>query len=49
MIYTSDPKGRVRAFAADSGRRLWQARVKQLVTGATAAGDGLVVVATKKG
>jgi outer membrane protein assembly factor BamB len=49
VIYTSDPKGRVRAFAADSGRRLWQARVKQLVTGATAAGDGLVVVATKKG
>lgn len=49
VVYTSDPKGRVRAFAADSGRRLWQARVKQLVTGATAAGDGLVVVATQKG
>lgn len=49
VIYTSDPKGKVRAFAADSGRRLWQTRVKQLVTGATAAGDGLVVVATKKG
>ncbi|MEW6329920.1 MAG: outer membrane protein assembly factor BamB [Pseudomonadota bacterium] len=49
VIYTSDPKGKVRAFDANSGRRLWQARVKQLVTGATAAGDGLVVVATKKG
>lgn len=49
VIYTSDPKGRVRAFAADSGQRLWQTRVKQLVTGATAAGDGLVVVVTRKG
>ncbi len=49
VIYTSDPKGRVRAFAADSGQRLWQTRVQQLVTGATAAGDGLVVVVTRKG
>ena len=49
VIYTSDPKGRVSAFSADSGRRLWKARVKQLVTGAAAAADGLVVVATKKG
>ena len=49
VIYTSDPKGRVRAFAADSGRKLWETHVRRLVTGATAAGDGLVVVATKKG
>lgn len=49
VIYTSDPKGRVRAFAAVSGRRLWQTRIKQLVTGATAAGEGLVVVTTRKG
>lgn len=49
VIYTSDPKGRVRAFAADSGREKWQTHVSQLVTGATAAGDGLVVVVTKKG
>lgn len=48
-VYTSDPKGRVRAFAADSGRALWETRVKQPVTGAAAAGGGLVVVATKKG
>lgn len=48
-VYTSDPKGRVRAFAADNGRKLWTTQVDQLVTGATAAGDGLVVVATKKG
>jgi len=49
VIYTSDPKGRVRAFAADSGRHLWRVNVKKPVTGATAVGDGLVVVATKDG
>lgn len=48
-IYTSDPKGRVRAFAVDSGREIWETHVKELVTGATAVGDGLVAVATKKG
>lgn len=49
LIFTTDPKGRVRAFAADSGRERWETHVSRLVTGATAAGDGLVVVATKKG
>ena len=48
-IYASDPKGRVSAYDSDSGHRLWKTGVDQLVTGATAAGDGLVVVATKKG
>jgi len=49
VIYTSDPKGRVTAFAADNGRTLWKSRVDRPVTGAAAAGNGLVVVATKKG
>jgi outer membrane protein assembly factor BamB len=49
VIYTADPKGRVRAFAADSGRHLWRVSLKKPVTGAVAAGDGLVVVATKDG
>lgn len=48
-IFTSDPKGRVRAFAADTGRELWETKVDQLVTGATAAAGGIVVVASKKG
>ena len=48
-LYTSDPKGRVSAFAADSGHRLWKSRVDRPVTGAVATGNGLVVVATKKG
>ncbi len=49
VIYTSDPKGRVSALAADSGRELWEVSIKQPVTGAVAAGNGIVVVATKKG
>ena len=49
VIYTSDPKGHVRAYAADSGRARWKVYLKKPVTGATAAGDGLVVVATKDG
>jgi outer membrane protein assembly factor BamB len=49
VIYTSDPKGQVNAFAADNGHRLWKVRVRLPVTGAIAVGDGLVVVATKKG
>jgi len=49
VIYTADPKGRVRAFAADTGRHLWRVSVKKAVTGGVAAGDGLVVVATKDG
>src|SRR3989344_5775070 len=48
VLYTSDPKGHVSAFAADSGRTLWKSHVDRPVTGA-AAGNGLVVVATKKG
>ncbi|MHB8729021.1 MAG: outer membrane protein assembly factor BamB [Sulfuricaulis sp.] len=49
VIYTADPKGHVRAFAADSGRHLWRVNIKKPVTGATAEGDGLVVLATKDG
>ena len=48
-IYVSDRRGRVSAYAADNGHELWATRVGQPVTGATGAGDGLVVVATNKG
>lgn len=49
VIYTSDPKGQVSAFAADNGHRLWKTRVHRPVTGAIAVDDALVAVATKKG
>ena len=48
-IYVSDRRGRVSGYAADNGHELWATRVGQSVTGATAAGSGLVVVATNKG
>jgi len=48
-IYTSDPKGRVRSFTIDNGRERWETTLDQIVSGATAAGSGVVVVATKKG
>jgi outer membrane protein assembly factor BamB len=48
-LYDSDPKGEVSAYAADTGQRLWRTALDRPVTGATAAAEGLVVVATKKG
>ena len=49
VIFVSDPKGRVSAYAADSGRKLWRVRVHRPITGATAAGEGVVAVVSKKG
>ena len=49
VVYTSDPKGKVRAFAIDNGRKLWETHVDHSVTGGVAAGDDLVIVVTKKG
>ncbi|GMR03680.1 MAG: outer membrane protein assembly factor BamB [Gammaproteobacteria bacterium] len=49
VLYTSDTQGRVSAFAADSGRRLWETELRVAVTGAAGGGEGVVVVGTKKG
>lgn len=49
VVYTSDPKGRVRAFSINNGRELWETDVSRPVTGGVAAGDGLIIVVTKKG
>jgi outer membrane protein assembly factor BamB len=49
VIYAADAQGRVSAHAADSGRRLWETALDVDVTGATGAGQGMVVVGTKKG
>lgn len=48
-VYAADARGRVGAFTADSGRRLWKTRLKLDVTGATGVGADLVVVGTEKG
>ena len=49
VVYAADAAGRVRAHAADSGKRLWQTELDVPVSGATGAGDGLVFIATRKG
>lgn len=48
-VYVADWVGRVYALDADSGEILWERNVEQPVTGATAAGAGMVVVGTKEG
>lgn len=48
-LYAADAGGNVSAYAADSGRRLWRTDVGVPVSGATGAGDNLVLVATRKG
>ena len=49
MIYASDSRGRVSAFATDSGKRAWEVDLKQPVEAATGYGEGLVLVGTRAG
>ena len=48
-IYAADREGRVSAFAADSGRRLWENELRVPVTGGVGIGDGLVLLGTRRG
>lgn len=48
-VYAADPKGKVTAFAADSGRKKWVADVSAPVGGAVGVGDNLVLVGTRRG
>lgn len=48
-VYVADADGKVSAYAADSGRRVWRTELDVPVSGATGVGDGLVLVATRKG
>jgi outer membrane protein assembly factor BamB len=48
-VYVTNTGGLVQALARDTGRRLWQTNIDAPVTGATAVGDGLVVLGTRKG
>lgn len=48
-IFVTNAEGRVHALATDSGRLLWETNVEMAVTGATAVGEGLVVVGSRKG
>ena len=48
-IYISDGAGRVQAFEAVSGKRLWETELKLPVTAGVGYGEGLVLLGTKKG
>ncbi len=48
VIYVADPNGRVRAYAADSGRRIWTVHTDDPVGGGVGFGEGLVLVGTKR-
>jgi outer membrane protein assembly factor BamB len=48
-LYVANADGRVHALAADSGRTRWETDLKVTLSGATAAGAGLVAVGTPKG
>jgi outer membrane protein assembly factor BamB len=48
-IYAANVDGKVIALAADSGRARWKSDVNAAITGATAVGEGLVVVGSRKG
>jgi outer membrane protein assembly factor BamB len=49
VVYVSDSQGQVSAYAAESGKRLWQVQVRQPIEAATGYGEGLVLVGTKNG
>lgn len=49
VIYISDGAGRVQAFDAASGKRLWETELKLPVTAGVGLGEGLVLVGSKKG
>ncbi|MBI3899593.1 MAG: outer membrane protein assembly factor BamB [Gammaproteobacteria bacterium] len=49
VIYTVDRKGQVRAWAIDSGKRLWETDLNTVVTSGVGVGQGLVLVGTRRG
>ena len=48
-VYASDYKGRVQAFDADSGKRIWKANADVLVSGGPGVGEGIVLLGTSNG
>lgn len=49
VLYISDTTGRVQAFEATSGKRLWETALGRPVTAGVGYGDGLLLLGTKKG
>lgn len=48
-IYASDSRGRVSALEKETGRVLWEVRLKNKISAGVSLGDDLVLVATSKG
>jgi outer membrane protein assembly factor BamB len=48
-VYAAGSSGEVASFDLKNGKQLWQAHLKGLLSGGTAAGNGIVVVGTNKG
>ena len=49
VIYSTDVRGRVRAWTRKDGHKLWTVKLNMPVTGGVGGDDRLVVVGTKKG
>lgn len=48
-VFAADRRGRVSAYAADSGRSLWSVETKAPISGGPGSGEGLVLVGTSDG
>ena len=49
VIYVSDKNGRVSAFNAQNGKRIWRVDLAQPITAATGYGGDLLLLGTRKG
>lgn len=49
MIYATDRKGHVYALRKETGRVLWDSKLKRDISAGAGTGDGLVLVGTSKG
>jgi outer membrane protein assembly factor BamB len=49
VIYVSDKNGRVSAFNAQNGKRIWRVDLAQPITAATGYGNDLLLLGTRKG
>lgn len=49
VVYAADPEGKVTAFAADSGKRIWVTKLNTSVGGAVGLADKLVLIGTRRG
>ncbi|MDH5649658.1 MAG: outer membrane protein assembly factor BamB [Gammaproteobacteria bacterium] len=48
-LFVADSKGKVSAYHAENGKKIWRMHIKQAISGAIGVGDGNVYVGTRKG